>query len=511
MLSLGCATSTFVPWETGVSPTANPLVAQYSVRHYHPGFTVWVEFGTDTTYGRKTSVVSNFVNEGGAAVVNVIVAGMRPQTKYHMRAHVDSPTDSWVDQDHTFTTGALPNLPFPKIAVTRPSPSASSPENAGIEMITVTTANTPALFTDRDGNPIWYYDVGQSSLPYVFKLLPSGNMIVMITTSPTAFTATSSIREIDLAGNLIRELDIPTLDQRMQSAGFDFAPDNYSHDLVPLENGHLIVLVNFSKQLSGLTGSTGAQAVVGDALIDLDENWNPVWAWNSFDYLDPNRHLAGLPDWTHANGVEYSPSDGNLFLSLRHQSWILKIDYSNGTGTGNVLWRLGFQGDLALTVSGIPTDDPSLWFSFQHFPELIRQTGPQTMLAVWDNGDNRVLNVQGVICGPPPVYNVPCYSRATIYRIEDSAKVADLAWADSPGLFSLWGGSINQLANGNVEFDANAPVGPVDPNAPASIIQEVTQTSTPQVVWQMVITPNTANAYRAYRYPSLYNGVTWQY
>jgi arylsulfate sulfotransferase len=451
------------------------------------------------------------VNEGGGAVVNVMVAGMRPQTKYHMRAHVDSPTDSWVDQDHTFTTGALPNLPFPKIAVTRPSPSASFPENAGIEMITVTTANTPALFTDRDGNPIWYYDVGQSSLPYMFKLLPNGNMIVMITTSPTSFTATSSIREIDLAGNLVRKLDIPTLDQRMQAAGFDFAPDNYTHDLVPLDNGHLIVLVNFSKQLSGVSGSTGAQAVVGDALIDLDENWNPVWAWNSFDYLDPNRHLAGLPDWTHANAVAYSPNDGNLLLSLRHQSWILKIDYSNGTGTGNVLWRLGFQGDLALTVNGVPTDDPSLWFSFQHFPALISQTGPQTMLGVWDNGDNRVLNVQGVICGPPPVYNVPCYSRATIYQIDDSAKVADLAWADSPGLFSLWGGSINELANGNVEFDANAPVGPPDPNAPASVIQEVTQTSTPQVVWQMVITPNTANAYRAYRYPSLYNGVTWQY
>jgi hypothetical protein len=132
------------------------------------------------------------------------------------------------------------------------------------------------------------------------------------------------------------------------------------------------------------------------------------------------------------------------------------------------------------------------------------------VLAVWDNGDNRVLNTQGVICGPPPVYNVPCYSRGTIFQIDESAKVADLAWADLPGLYSLWGGSINQLANGNVEFDANAPVQGLSADI-ASIVQEVTQTSTPQVVWQIVIAPVTANAYRAYRYPSLYNGVTWQY
>lgn len=379
-------------------------------------------------------------------------------------------------------------------------------------MITVTTPNTPAFFTDRDGHIIWYYDVGPSSLPYVFKLLPDGHMIVMITTSAISTTAISSIREIDLAGNVIRELDIPTLQQRMQAAGFDFAPDNFTHDLVPLANGHLIALVNYSRNFpDGVPPEyPGPLEVVGDGLVDLDENWNPVWAWNSFDYLDLHRHLFGLPDWTHGNGVEYSPGDGNLFLSLRHQSWILKIDYSNGTGTGNVLWHLGYQGEFALTVNGAPTDDPSQWFSFQHFPVLISQTGSQTTLAVWDNGNNRVLNVQGVICGPPPVYNVPCYSRANIFQIDESAKVADLAWSHLPALYSLWGGSINQLANGNVEFDANAPVG-LSGSGVASMVQEVTQTSIPQVVWQMVLTPSTANAYRAYRYPSLYNGVTWQY
>ena len=66
-------------------------------------------------------------------------------------------------------------------------------------------------------------------------------------------------------------------------------------------------------------------------------------------------------------------------FSLRHQSWVIKIDYQNGTGSGNVLWRLGYQGDFALAQGS----DPSLWFSFQHFPSLISQNGAQTTIAIW--------------------------------------------------------------------------------------------------------------------------------
>ena len=312
------------------------------------------------------------------------------------------------------------------------------------------------------------------------------------------------MREVDLAGNTIREMTIAALDQKTQAAGYDFTPTFYHHDVVPLDNGHLIVLTNTTKAFTDLPGYPGTTNVLGDALIDLDTNWNPVWSWNGFDYLDVNRHLFGLPDWTHSNGIAYSASDGNLLLSMRHQSWVLKIDYNNGTGTGNVLWRLGYQGDFALTVGSVPTTDPSEWFSFQHFPSIVSQTGSQTMLAVWDNGDSRPINTSGGECGPPP--SPVCYSRATIYEVDESAMVADLPWDTLPGYFSIWGGSINQLENGNVEFDINSPQ---TPTTIASEVQEVTQTSSPQIVWQMVFSDS--NAYRAYRVPSLYPGVTWQY
>jgi hypothetical protein len=185
----------------------------------------------------------------------------------------------------------------------------------------------------------------------------------------------------------------------MQAAGFDFLPSYFHHDFALLPNGHVILLTNFTRNFTDLPGYPGTTAVLGDGIVDLDESWNPVWAWNSFDYLDVNRHLFGLPDWIHGNALVYSAADGNLLLSMRHQSWVLKIDY-NGAGAGDILWKLGYQGDFALTQGDIPTADPSLWFSFQHFPSIISQAGSETTLAVWDNGDFRVLNSSGTTCGP---------------------------------------------------------------------------------------------------------------
>lgn len=486
-----------------VSGTSNPLVAQFTVGSGCAG-RVMVEFGLDTSYGRNTAwyPIPSF------KPVPILVAGMRASTTYHMRAQRQCTGFSDASPDTTFTTGPLPAITFPALQVSRPdSPqgAAAMVENPGIEMITVPVTGTPIFFTDRDGNTIWYYDVGQTNYPFVFKLLPNGHILLTFT-NPTD----SDLREIDLAGNTIRDMDIYALQQKVQAAGYDFTPGGYHHDVLPLANGHVLVLVDCGKSFTDLSGYPGTTIVQGDAIIDLDPNWNPVWAWNSFDYLDVNRHLNGLPDWTHSNALVYSPDDGNVLISMRHQSWILKVDYSNGAGTGNLLWHLGYQGDFALTQNGVPTSDPSLWFSFQHFPSLVSQTGPQTTLAVWDNGDNRVLNSTGEVCiypgsGPFP----PCYSRATIFQVDESAKVADLQWADTISDYSNWGGSINQLANGNVEFDINAPAIP-PASGIASEVQEVTETSPPQLIWKMDIT-SPSTAYRAYRVPSLYPGVTWQY
>jgi arylsulfate sulfotransferase len=485
-----------------VLPTQNPLVARYTVTTALGGCPgqVMIEFGPDTSYGRSTAW---YPVPASRQTSTILVAGMKASSTYHMRAQAQEicpgATNTFVSSDTTFTTGALPSLAFPALAVSRPNPSPSSPENPGIELVDMVATGAPALFTDRDANPIWYYDVGQGNFPYTYKLLPNGHIILSITLAGFS----SVLREVDLAGKTIREMYIADLAQKVQSAGFDFAPTAYHHDICPLPNGHMVVLTYFTKDFTDLPGYPGTTSVTGDAIVELDQYWNPVWAWNSFDHLDVNRHLGGLPDWTHSNALIYSAEDGNLILSMRHQSWVLKIDYNNGAGAGDILWKLGYQGDFTLAQGS----DPSLWFSFQHFPSVVSQSGRQTTLSIWDNGDNRVLDTSGTTCGSAPLFT-PCYSRATLFELDESTMSGNLLWDNLPGYFSVWGGSINQLSNGNVEFDINDPAQPPNPSL-GSEVQEVTQTSTPQIVWKLDV--DGANAYRAYRVPSLYPGVTWQY
>jgi arylsulfate sulfotransferase len=133
-------------------------------------------------------------------------------------------------------------------------------------------------------------------------------------------------------------------------------------------------------------------------------------------------------------------------------------------------------------------------------PDVLSVEGSQTTLAIYDDGNDRVY-FDGLSCrstGAPV-----CFMRATIFQIEESTNVANLLWQYLPGYFSFWGGSIDVLSNGDVEFDSSDPF-----NKAASQITEVTYADSPQIVWQMMISGS--NAYRGYRIPSLYPGVTWQ-
>lgn len=244
------------------------------------------------------------------------------------------------------------------------------------------------------------------------------------------------IREVDLAGNTIRELDVNTLNQRLASAGFNLVVDTMHHDVTPLPNGHLLVIVNSTKQFVNLPNYPGTTTVLGDQIVDLDPTWNPVWVWDSFDHLDINRHPLLFPDWTHTNAVIYSKDDGNIIVSMRHQNWLLKLSYAQGQGNGNILWHLGYGGDFTLVGGTDPTD----WFSAQHGPSFasVNTTGVFS-LAVFDDGNDRQL-APGAACGTPVqtfcYTSCACYSTGDVLQLDEAAKTATVTFRDVPNLFS---------------------------------------------------------------------------
>src|SRR5262249_27445081 len=98
-----------------VTPTANPLVALYSVPPSAAG-TVFVQFAVagDHAAWRNTSLMPVVPGKS----TNVFVAGMLPNTTYEMR-HVFS--DGTGSAPLLFTTGAIPStLTFPALTVPQP-------------------------------------------------------------------------------------------------------------------------------------------------------------------------------------------------------------------------------------------------------------------------------------------------------------------------------------------------------------------------------------------------------
>lgn len=85
--------------------------------------------------------------------------------------------------------------------------------------------------------------------------------------------------------------------------------------------------------------------------------------------------------------------------------------------------------------------------------------------------------------------------------LDESAMTANVAWQYQPGWYSLWGGSIEQLPNGDMEVDFTNP-----DSGPARVV-ETDGSAMPQVLWEM--DSSNAEFYRAYRIPSLYPGVQW--
>ena len=491
-----------------VSPTDNPQVALYTMTLPFPG-SMTVNFGLDTTYGLKTWSQST-ATAGGA--VSIFVAGMKGTTTYHMQAAVEfSNGITAKDSDHTFTTKAVPaNM---VLNVTASAAAGMTPQ-PGLELLNP-LAGTPSgiIVTDLSGNTLWTY-ANPASSPLTntingVKMLPDGNLLMVIGLGipfslPIPAGTVNEIREVNLAGDTVRSISIDDLNSELASANCaecHVTLNTFHHDVEPLPNGHWLVLADTTMALSAtstppLTNAPAA-TVFGDVIVDLDQNMQPIWAWNEFNHLDPNRHPMGFPDWTHTNAVVYSKDDGNILVSSRHQNWILKVNYADGTGDGSILWHLGEGGDFALKGGTDPTD----WQYAQHLPSFFSaNTTGVFSLGAMDNGNDRIFP-SGVTCGSAGA--PPClYSTVPVWQIDETAKTATLTFHQilPTALYSNFGGNTEQLANGNVEYDL-CGVGT------GSHVHEVTQDSSPQTVWSMQVT--STNLYRAFRIPSLYPGVQW--
>jgi hypothetical protein len=408
-----------------ISPTSNPLIALYSAPP-SSGSSMYVQFSTDGT--NWSSTASQPIVPGEST--NFLVAGLLPNTTYLMR-HVLS--DGTTSDPLTFTTGSLPDdLSFPTFSVQQaPTPGTDSTQDM---MYHVGTSPAPGVVnltaTDLAGNIDWYYDpVVNNFQGYGPSLVPGGT-ILMLGGKQDNLGGANTLREIDLAGDLLHETNVDAVNAQLAALG-QYPILDFNHDAQRLPNGDTAVIAN-TQRVIDVDGTP--TKYTGNMIIVLDQNFQVAWVWDAFAWLDTSRlgtDGEGPNDWLHGNSIAWSPEDGNLVFSMRAQDWVIKIDYGNGTGDGHIIWKLGQDGDFTVNSS-----DPSPWFSHQHDVRYINDN----TLVVFDDGNTRRLT------------DPNADSRGQEWVLNEQTMTATLVVNADLGNYSFALGSAQMLPNGNLDF-----------------------------------------------------------
>jgi len=552
---------------TGINPvvqaTQNPLVALFTAPSCAAGSTVRVSFQPQS--GIAPATTTNWANCQPPATPTFEIAGMYPSTAYNLFAQVDTGGNIVNGPTAAFTTGALPsNVPFPAFTVVTPDTGDTNRVILHGLFDVRENSHYPDIATDLSGRVIWYYYPNdQMRKNMLMRAFPTG--IIASQYGPSWNPNSQQyqvLRQVDWAGNITKETNIGILQQQLHAMGNpDAGPCNtipspppvgascvglFHHDAIEtLPNGYTAALVDVEKIFpSGTQGDTSGLPVdiVGDMIVVLDQNWNLVWYWDAFDPAGGGNGYPQLPvtrtavldetceagclaeflvgpgvaplahDWLHCNSLYYWPHDGaaapstapgDLIVSSRHQDWIMKIDYKDGAGAGDILWRMGPSGDYSFVNT---YNDPWPWFSHQH--EAGIENGGAGPLSVLDNGNTRVSNPGkstggvpglGPNCGPHD-----CDTRGMAVTFSETAMTVNPVISQDLGYFSDAMGSAQLLADGNYYFLAAIVVnGKVDTGYDIQM-QPVAGSDTGPEVMNI----SGAASYRSFQMPNLYSPPT---
>jgi hypothetical protein len=434
---------------------------------------------------------------------------MRADSDYEMRGEVlqggNAKSGTWLD----FHTGMLDGR-FPKVTTVTPREKGKT----GADGIVIRSGMDPwrASATDLEGNVVWYLNA--SSPSYLVRVVAGGRFLTHADGSNSANNMKRSqiFRETDLVGNAIRETNIGRIAEQLAGRGVksdcrkggEQCLAGFHHEAIRLSNGHTLVLAGLERMFpAGTEGAKGPVDILGDVILDLDEDLQLTWFWNSFDHLDVNRASLGgekcpggpgedgctpvfLADesngWLHSNALFYDARSRNVLVSIPEQDWVIKVDYNDGKGSGKILWRLGQGGDFTAK-----SNDSYPWFSYQHDVGFDPETG---LLLVFDDGHRRKAK-------DPKANN-----RGQTWKIDEDSRTATLVMNADLGVYAIAVGSAQRLSDGNYSFES----GLIDPSPSlvATIYSRMTETSPDgKIVYVQQVDGEVT--YRSFRVPNMYS------
>jgi arylsulfate sulfotransferase len=466
-----------------VNPSANPMVFIYSAPPCPAGERIRVQFQASSGPVQYTPYQACVAG----ASRNFYLAGMQQGTGYQIQHAVDS--------GRTAVAGPVINFSVPVTSTILPAFTALTSGVAPSGLLLQSLFGSAALATDLNGNPVWQ---GPADVTYITRPVTGGTFLG-IGEDGTKDPSQQFLREFDLAGIVVAETNGARISQQLVSLGVH--PINgFHHEMRKLPSGGYLALADSERILTNVQGS-GNVDVIGDTILVLDQNLQVAWAWDAFSYLNTSRmaslgetctypagetcppfYLAPVAnDWLHGNALQLT-ADGNILYSSRHQDWVIKIDYANGSGKGDILWRMGLEGDFQIQSS-----DPHPWFSHQHDPNF--ETHNPGVLLVFDDGNLR------------EAANPQAHSRGQVFQVDETNKTVQPILNADLGVYSGALGSAQQLADGNYHFDAGFLLGTGANGAPTYNAQSLEVDPSGHIDFAVQFA---TLEYRTFRMPDLY-------
>jgi hypothetical protein len=398
------------------------------------------------------------------------VRGLAPATLHAVEYDVDGLVGS-----EEFTTHApLPGF-IPAFAVDPAVAAAEAPYRM-FDLIPFPAFDTAGVFqVDAEGTTRWHLGGPSNEMPgpegvwTAARVRPDGTMMYL------------HLHEFfirDELGEIIAQIP----DEDLGVTGLH-------HEILELPSGNFMALTHTFQDVD-YGPPNGVVYTAGDGIVEFTPDGEVLWEWDAFDHLDPLRitepigtsfvihpeTLENTYDWTHGNALEYDAATDTLLFSMRHQDWIINIDHV----TGDVLWRLGYEGDFAFDGG----DEE--WFYHQHSP----QWQPDGTLLLYDNQ-----------IGNPFVAPTAYESRAVRFVVDTNAMTASIAWEDDAEPFqAAFAGDSDLLPrSGHYLVTDSSVFGML---GIYTRVRELDPTASPMTQWAL-LTPEGTFAYRATAQPRI--------
>jgi arylsulfate sulfotransferase len=484
-----------------VTATAHPMVALFSAQGCPAGAQFRVAF---RAHGEESLARTPAQPCRASLSNNVLVAGLRAATEYRLRGEVITGSSSKEGEWLSFRTG-MHDGSFAPVSVVVPRSAGSTASEPFIVYAAASLDGGKKPFaTDLDGRVVWYLPAAE----FLMRVVPGGRFLLMAEgmNSANSMRQGQVLRERDLAGNIVRETNVARVAEQLRSRGIESdcrlggkeCLSGFHHEALRLPNGHTLVIAGLERLMpAGTQGSKEPVIVLGDAVIDLDEEFQVTAVWNEFDHLDIRRASVfeatcktgqgGCPPvllaekangWTHSNSLNYIPSTGDFLVSIPEQDWVVKVDWKDGKGSGKVLWRLGKNGDFK-----VKSDDPNPWFSYAH--DVGFEPEGSSTVTLMDNANARHKQ------------DPKTQSRLQVWHLDEKSMTATLAYNADLNGFSICCGSAQTLKNGGY----NSVLGWADPASPHGLTIETDKNG--KIVHALAA--HGVIVYRSFRVPDMYS------